>query len=221
MREVTPAEIERIVREVLAQLAPQPTTPLPTSSLPKTIETSVTELWLEQQVIAVRDLEGRLRQATQIVVPTRAVITPAARDLLREKKINVRRASVAEKKSTERAPLLVGVAETSFDPTTVISELAKRGVKVEQLARTGLKAVVAELAIEVARGGRRAWLFTESTHAAVCLANRQAGVWAASIGNQSELEAARKGIAVNFAITSAKNLATFQLTRMGEALAKG
>lgn len=204
------AQIERLVREVLAQLAPMPA--------PRAEAT--TELWLEQSVIAVRDLEERLAQVKQVVVPAKAILTPAARDFLKERGIQVRRATVVTPKASRPTTLLLGVAETRHETTAVISQLRQRGVQVEQLARTGLKTVVAELAIEASRGGRRAWLLTEATHEAVCLANRTPGVWAATAQHRGELAAARKAIPLNFVITNPAASTTFQQTQLAQEYAK-
>jgi hypothetical protein len=204
-------EIERLVREVLAQLAPKPA--------PR--EASTTELWLDQSVVAVRDLEGRLQQVKQLVVPERAIVTPAARDLLRERGVDVRRAATASKAtSSSLATLLLGVAETRCEPTEVIGALRRRGVQVEQVARTGLKTVVAELADAAAKGGRRTWLLTEATHQAICLANRTSGVWAAAAQHRGELAEARKAISLNVLITNPVKSTTFQLTQLGQEYAK-
>lgn len=211
MPQPTAREIERLVREILAQLAP---CAAPPASTPST-----TELWLEQRVIAVADLERRLAQVQTVVTPADAIITPAAKDLLREKRITVRRATTSPKKSALlRAPLLLGVAETNFDPSGVIDYLARRGVRIEQLARTGLKTVVSELAEEVSRGGRRAWLLTESTQLATCLANRTSGVWAATANHRGELLTAQRTIAINFTITAPRNLPWIRLAQIAQQL---
>jgi len=207
---VSAAEIERLVREVLAQLAPTTAPPAP----------GATELWLEQSVVSVQDLEGRLAQVQQIVVPAKAIITPAARDVLRERGIDVRRASEMVTKPSQQRTMLLGVAATRFDPTAVITQLRRRGVQTEQIARTGLKTVVAELAEEATKGGRRVWLLTEATHEAVCLANRTAGVWAAAAQHRGELADARKAIELNFLITNPTKSTAFQQTQLGQEYAK-
>lgn len=210
MSNISAAEIEQLVREILAQLAP---TPAPRAD-------GTTELWWEQAVVAARDLEGRLAQVKQIVVPAKAIITPAARDVLRERGIQVRRASETAPKPSAQSTLLLGVAETRFDPTEVLAQLRRHDVQMEQIARTGLKTVVAELAEEVTKGGRRAWLLTESTHEAVCLANRTAGVWAAAAQHRGELADARKSIELNFLITNPTKSTTFQQTQLAQEYAK-
>ncbi len=208
MSEVTPLEIERLVREVLAQLAPV--------SAP----TSTTELWLEQAVVTMRDLEHRLAKVQSIVVPPRAVLTPAARDYLREQGVGIRESASTPAVPPRTATLLLGVAETNFEPTGLIEYLARHGIRVERIARTGLKSVVAELSEEVAKGGRRGWLLTDATHAAVCLANRTHGVWACAANHRGELQMARKVINVNLIITRPQQSHWLQLAQVAQEFAR-
>ncbi len=214
MAEVTAEQIERLVREVLAQLAPA-AAPTLTTAPPST-----TELWLEQPVLSVGDIERRLKGVQTVVVSPRTIITPSAKDLLRERRIPVRRTTPPQAKpAAATATLLLGVAETKFDPAMLIDYAARRGVRIDQIARTGLKTVVAELADEVAKSGRRAWLLTESTHQAVCLANRTPGVWAAPANHRGELQAAQQAIQVNFLITTPQQGNWLQLAQLAQDFA--
>lgn len=211
MAEVTAEQIERLVREVLAQLAPAAAPP--TTTAPP----STTELWLEQPVLSVGDIERRLKGVQTVVVAPRTIITPAAKDLLRERRIPVRRTTTQQAKpAVASTTLLLGVAEAKFDPALLIDYAARRGLRIDQIARTGLKTVVAELADEVAKGGRRAWLLTESTHQAVCLANRTSGVWAAPANHRGELQSAQQAIQVNFLITSPQQVNWLQLAQLAQ-----
>lgn len=214
MAEVTADEIERLVREVLARLAPAAAPPSPVPS------PSTTELWLEQPVVSVSDIERRLKGVQTVVVSPRTIITPAAKDLLHERRIPIRRTTTPQAKPVAtNATLLLGVAETTFEPAILIDYLARHAVRVEQIARSGLKTVVAELADEVAMSGRRAWLLTESTHQAACLANRSSGVWAIVANHRGELELARKSIQPNFIITNPNQNHWPQLAALAKSFA--
>ncbi|MDZ4784043.1 MAG: hypothetical protein SGJ19_27660 [Planctomycetia bacterium] len=214
MAEVTAEQIERLVREVLAQLAPAAA--LPSAAAPR----STMELWLEQPVVSLRDIERRLNGVQAVVVSPRTIITPAAIDFLRERRIAIRRTTTQPiKPAATGTTLLLGVAETKFEPAMLIDYIARRGVGIEQIARTGLKTVVGELADEVAKGGRRAWLLTESTHQAVCLANRTPGVWAAPANHRGELQSAQQAIPVNFLITSPQQVNWLQLAQLAQDFA--
>ncbi len=87
------AEIERIVREVLAELMAG-----------KTTEQNSTrgELVLSSKVVSVAVLTGRLDGVSRIIMPRGAVVTPAARDLLRERRIAVASAVSPDKSDPAR-----------------------------------------------------------------------------------------------------------------------
>ena len=75
------AEVEQVVREVLAELLGRVKS---TSSAAASAELMVTE-----KVVSAKEIERRLQGVTRVVVVRGAVITPAARDLLRERKIAI------------------------------------------------------------------------------------------------------------------------------------
>ena len=81
---LSPELFERIVQEVIRRLLAQGVS----IQLP---ETPVTELVLDQKVIALGLLEGRLNGIRRVVVRRRAVVTPAVKDELRTKGIELQR----------------------------------------------------------------------------------------------------------------------------------
>jgi hypothetical protein len=72
-------QIERIVREVLAELMQKQASKTSTGK----------ELIVSEKVISAAQLEKRLGGIERLIVPRGAVFTPAARDLLKEKHIAV------------------------------------------------------------------------------------------------------------------------------------
>ena len=75
------AEIERIVREVLAEVLSRSETKNPASP--------TGELVVTEKVVSAKEIERRLDGVTRLVVVRGAIITPAARDLLKERKISI------------------------------------------------------------------------------------------------------------------------------------
>lgn len=79
---LTAEQLEYIIREVMRRLAElgvgKPAT-------------SVSELALAGRLVTLRDLEGKLTNVTKVTVTKQTVVTPAVRDLLREKKIELLR----------------------------------------------------------------------------------------------------------------------------------
>jgi hypothetical protein len=82
---VTPEQIEQIIREVLTRLLTAgATAPVAAGN----------ELALTERLVTLRDIEHRLSGVTKLSVAAKTVVTPSVRDLLRQKKIElVRRIS--------------------------------------------------------------------------------------------------------------------------------
>lgn len=82
---VTAEQIEYIIREVMRRLAELGVTGATT--------TPSSELALADRLVTLRDLEGKLTNVKRVTVAKQTVVTPAVRDLLREKKIEFVRRS--------------------------------------------------------------------------------------------------------------------------------
>ena len=78
-------QIEWIVREVLRRLR--------VIALPVVEKQSATsaasELRIEERVVTLRAIEGRLNGVSRLLVPPRAVVTPAVKDELKKRKIEL------------------------------------------------------------------------------------------------------------------------------------
>ncbi len=77
-------EIERIVQEVLRRLSAMTHSSSDSSPVPTTLS-------LTTRVVTVAELNGKLEGIKQITVAQRAVVTPAARDYLRERGVQLTR----------------------------------------------------------------------------------------------------------------------------------
>jgi hypothetical protein len=196
--------VEQIVRQVLSELlggASRPT------------QATVGELVLVERVVSVRELEGKLTGVVRVLVPRGAVFTPAARDLLKEKRIAVASAvATATNKTAKRVTL--GIAETTFDPAALVGELTRDGWQVERLPQVGLVSVSDELCEQVVKGGVRGLLITEQTAAALCLANRHRGVRAALAGDPVSLAATIEQVAPNTLVVDPRGKSQFAWKRL-------
>jgi len=82
----TEQDVERIVVEVIRRLGLL-------SSPGSAAAASGIELTLVERVVTMRSLEGKLKGVARLVVPARAVVTPAVRDELNDRQIElIRRA---------------------------------------------------------------------------------------------------------------------------------
>src|SRR5262245_29672975 len=89
-------QVERIVHEVLARLSgdtgKQDTSGQSKQPLARASSASEGELVLNDKVISAATLTDRLNGIQRVIVAPRAVVTPSARDLLKDKNVTVVRA---------------------------------------------------------------------------------------------------------------------------------
>jgi ribose 5-phosphate isomerase RpiB len=175
------------------------------------------ELVLDDKVISEATLGDRLKGIQRIVVSARAVVTPSARDLLKEKNVTLVRALKAAKSGT--AQLVVGSNETTFDAAGLVQKLSRRGIQAQQNAGRDLARLTSEMAEHVAVGQKIGVLITAQTAAALCLANRRRGVRAAMVENRGELNQVLQAIGANLLVIDPTRRSPLEIERLIEAFA--
>jgi hypothetical protein len=187
-------DIDAVVREVLSRLGQE-------MRLAAVEAADTGRLVVAARVVTLAELEGRLANVKHVVVPARAVVTPAAADRLREHNVTLSYA-VPAATGAARATLVLGEAiadagKAAFDVARLASTLTSEGVTVERSARAGLRGVVMELSERVALSGVLAAIVTDRPAVVTCLANRRRGVRAVGGANATELAAASSDIGAN------------------------
>jgi len=137
---------------------------------------------------------------TSIRVKANAVVTPAAIDMLRARKITWQRSTDVSQDAPR--PELVKMVNTvsTFDLQPLCEALRPQGVS-PQTGQTSSLIEAIQMAVDHIRaGGLRAVVLTGQTAAAVCMANRADGVRALHAGNVEEVERACKEIAPNLLV---------------------
>jgi len=102
--------VERLLADAVAQLVVMKPVKSTEPHLAETISVSrpVGEVHLSDRVVTLESLKGQLDGAKSVVVHPKAVVTPAAKDLLRQQSIRlVRQLPAADAKSSRPAPLLL------------------------------------------------------------------------------------------------------------------
>ncbi len=159
--------IDRVVREVLAELGKAPAE---AEAAPAAAEVASNgELSVSCQVVTLAEVEGRLDSVRRLVVPPRAVVTPAVRDELLQRNVKLEYARSAKPQAARLVIMTVG---KSFDP----SPLAKEAIEIEQRSDECIIAAVDHLAAEVVKPNTLGLLLTGHVAAGLCLANRHDGV---------------------------------------------
>ena len=207
-------EIDQIVREVFMQLNEQPKGSATAAKTEPKPAAATAELALAGRLVTLADLDGRLQGIKQLVVPRGAVLTPAVRDRLRDARIAISYRVVQMKNATQRAGLVLGVAETKSDPAALIVALGREGPLFEQLARSGLASVIEESGDEVRKGGKLGLLITSAVDLALCLANRRAGVRAVRGAEPDSVRKAVESFGANLLVLDPAGKSLFQSLRI-------
>ncbi len=179
------------------------------------------ELSISSRVVTLAELEGKLEGIKQLVVPAKAVITPAARDMLRQRKIDISYAVPAQAVAKSRLPLVVGAAETKYDAASLVQAIAREGVTIERLARTGLAQVVGEMCEETTKGGKLGLMLTSETAVALCLANRRSGVRAVAATSVAATPRVVRSVGANVLVIDPAARGAFELQRLVSQFAAG
>lgn len=216
------ALVERIVREVLARLTVADKTP----AKPEQPVASATSL--VGRVISLADVTQLPAGAREIQVSSDALITPAAKDELRDRGVQIVRGQTnSTTKTTERSAtsLVIGTVEaTTGKFATVIDQavagLRKQKQQIEQLPRLPLSEQIDALVDPVVRGGRRGVLVTSEVSAALCLANRHGAVRAVLGTTKQNVRRDVEQLAANLLVVDPAARSTFEVMQLIGEFAK-
>jgi hypothetical protein len=175
--------IERVICEVLASMghtvvvapAAAPSTAASSEAQPAAKPEDGESLVLDRRVVTLADLPDRIKAVQRVVVPQGAVVTPAVKDELQQRKIQliVGEANVAP---AEAAKAILMVAASTYDAAPLAGALKREGLAVEPRRMDCLIRATDRLADDLKSGWMAGILATGYTAAALCLANRHAGV---------------------------------------------
>ena len=223
-------DIERVVRQVLAELGLGPNGDVSTSRQAgggggRSSEQSGgdRELVLSARVVTLTDVEGRLDGICRVAVPARAVVTPSARDELRQRNILLTFVSASgEKPATgNEIKLAVVVAGSSFDPGLFREMFQDEAVHVTAKHGDCLIRATDELGERLARPDTLGLLATKHTAAGLCLANRRPGVRAVAGLNATTVAADVAAVGANLLVVDPGNTDPFQLKQMATQFCRG
>lgn len=214
----TPIDIDRIVREVLAELAKPgahaaPATlaekERPASAAPAAGETVVTD-----RVVTMESIGNRLKNTRRLVVAPGAVLTPAVRDVLRGSNITLVRGSAESPSRGSGVRLAMVTAFTSLQPAPLVDALRKEGIDASVRMSDCLMETTESLASEIRNSDTLGVILTSQVAAALCLANRLAGVRAIA-GDQTDAVAkAADAVGANLLVVQPRGKSPFQLKQI-------
>jgi hypothetical protein len=165
-----------------------------------------------EPVVTLSRLSGHLQGVRNVIVDRAAVVTPAARDLLKQHGITLTRSADSTKRTASE--VVVAAADTDFDAAGLTRMLTQQGIKTERLAQCGLLAAIDELVDMAAHGGKIGVLLTRQTAAALCVANRTRGVQAVLTGSVETVRTARASFGANLLVVDPHGRSLHELAGM-------
>jgi hypothetical protein len=196
-------EIERLVRQVLAETAGYGQRATATINHPHANEWSVTN-----KVISLEVLREMPAGVSRLVAPRGALLTPAARDDLRRRNIAI--ASAVTPSQRPETSLTLAVADTAFDPAPLISMLRGEIGTLDRLPTAPLIETVDALCDRIRRQAK-GLLLTDAPATALCVANRQQGIRAIEGTNAQSTADAAKAVAANLLVLAPAGRGSFEL----------
>ncbi|MGQ9604956.1 MAG: hypothetical protein ACUVTW_02070 [Thermogutta sp.] len=183
------------------------------------------ELSIPERVVTVAALDGRLEGIRRLLVPPGAILTPAVRDLLRQRRILVTYGPVwtssgpgdvpepaAGDDAAERAMPVVLVTRR-ISAAQINGLFRGEGFKIAPEEMDCMVRASQRTAEAVRQPGGRAVVVTSHVAAGVCLANRLSGVRAVAGRRPSEVAADAAAVGANVLVADARQ-GVFQIKRM-------
>jgi hypothetical protein len=234
--------IERVVREVLAGMghtvvaaqvpAADPrangestaiaaSSPKADSPLPPAPQESTDRLVLNRRVVTLADLPERLAAVQRVIVPLGTVVTPSVQDELQKRQIKLVVGEPAAAAEARESRVVLMVAATAYDPAPLAAALEREGFPAESRHMDCLIRATDQLAGDLAIEATSALLLTAHAAAAMCLANRHAGV-RAILGTRADTVARdADSVGANLLVVDPTALGFFAIKQMASRFLRG
>lgn len=213
--------IDEIVRRVLSRLGPgssgAPTAPS-TSADPPTTDSIAT---IDNPIVTHEVLEQSIGSATRVRILPRAIVTPSARDYIRQRGIEIiRESGVAKQPVQIRAKVFVTAATPQV--SAAIESLQAEGIACEKRLPGTTAEAAGEATSALCRGEAAVVLIvTGEPELAACLANRNAMIRATPLSNLSALVAIRATLNPNLIAINPAGKTQFELRQLLKEILKG
>ena len=239
------AEIDRIVREVLAELASAPApgamptlavgmkgknepgempalSPAPAARRePRPPGIANAELVLASRLITMNEIAGRLAGVRRLVVRPGTVITPAVKEEIGRRNIQVIISAAAKDVPNGPLKLAIIAARTKIDPQPLSAALQNDGIDVELHSSKCLIEATDRLAGEVKKPGTLGLLLTPHEAESLCLANRLPGVRAIAGRDAGQVAADATAIGATVLVINPKKIGPFAIRQMLSEFCRG
>lgn len=215
--------IEGIVREVLRRLAGAKTpcsnatassTSTPCASSTTEIDSSVFSC--QEKLIALQTLRGKLDNIKTLRLKPRTIVTPSARDELRDRKINVLFDLGSGETKTGASTILLGTTCRSTG-SRLKEQIGANGKQVQLHVDASASQLAQKIGGAISNG-IPALIVTDQPHTAACSANRNANVRAVVVRDQSELTDAKSELNPNCVVFNSSRIGQINLSSILQQL---
>lgn len=212
----SPADIDRLVREVVRRLTEAAPAPVASAAgvaaassaavaAPAVAPAVAIDAWRPtERVITAATLDARPATARTLVVGRGVVVTPAAKDRLRQLKMELRvesnGASTATAATVQAGKVYIHATTGALVGAPLAKLVAAPAWQTESLVAAPLAQAVAELSAVLADARHVGVLVTSDRDLALCLANRRSTVRAVAAGEKSAVAAAVREWGANLLI---------------------
>ncbi len=196
-------DIESVVREVIRRLTNGSNGRTAGVGADERQNTDAGTMRLTQQVVSLAQLAGRLDGVSRLVVPSRAIVTPAVCDELRRNGIALQRdcertEAVGETNSSWR--ILAGGYETGFDLRSLLAMKPAHRCDFELIETGELARLLQEIEGRLLTQRTLGLIVSSAPHLVACQANRSSTFRAAVVCDANEAAEARRTLDANLLV---------------------
>jgi len=195
-----PSQIERIVLEVLAEMGLAPGTGSQAGRGAAPTGRAEGDLVIERRVVSLAELPAKLEGVRRVVVPPGAVVTPSVRDVLHRNKLSLAFGTPPVAPAAGSVRAVVVTAGSRYNPDPLLRALGGEGFAVDARRTDCLIAATDQLTAELRADRTLGVLLTRHAAAALCLANRLAGVRAVQAITVEGLAADADAVGANLVV---------------------
>jgi len=178
-------------------------------------------LVLDRRVVTLADLPERLATVRRLIVPLGTVVTPSVQDELRKRRIRLVVGEPAAAATAGESQVILMVAAATYDPASLAAALDRDGFSVEPRRMDCLIRATDQLAADLASDATAGLLLTAYPAAAVCLANRHAGVRAVLGTRADRVARDAQSVGANLLVLDPTALGFFALKQMASRFLRG
>lgn len=213
--------IDEIVRRVLSQLGTERAPAPPAPAAVAAASTAPPLVSLDQAIVTQEVLEQSIGSAIRVRISPRAIVTPSARDFIRQRRIEIVR-DIAESKAAPRSRTRLFVTAASPHLAAALEGLRSGGIACERtILGTAAEAAAESISALCRAEVDSAVIVCSEPELAACLANRNARVRAASLTALAALAAIRATLQPNLIAFNPAGKSQFELKQLLQELLKG